>query len=45
MLCYYVQPHVDSVRGHRWPDDIEWNRPETYRMVGVSANANAPAEL
>jgi len=22
-----------------WPDDIEWNRPETYRMVG------APAEL
>jgi len=26
-----------------WPDDIDWNRPETHRMVGVAANA--PAEL
>jgi len=30
-----------------WPDDIQWDRPETYKMAGATAvaNANVPAEL
>ena len=45
-IMLYVMLLCTAARGQcPWPDDIECNRLETYRMAGAAANANAPAEL
>ena len=44
----YVMLLCTAARGQcPWPDDIQWDRPETYKMAGATAvaNANVPAEL
>ena len=45
VIMLYVTLLCTAARGQcPWPENIDWSRPETYRIVGTTT-PNAPAEV
>jgi len=46
LIMLYVMLLCTAARGQcPWPDDIQWDRPESYRIAGDTAAANVPADV